>query len=332
LVENDWKEVPRFDKQGNKLTPAEYRASLVEKYGEVFFKSTEENEPMGSSVTLLGGESLKLLRSVKPKQIPELFHEINVYKEVQPGHSYVIGVDPSGDGIDNFSIQVIDVTQFPFEQVAAAGLQVDYMLMPERIVEIGKYYNNAFITVETNDGIGTSVVDNMFYTYEYENLFKDRDANDKGYKKRHGLRNTRKSRNLLLGIMKTFIEENKLVINDETTIQELFTFELNHNGKYIAADGNKDDMVMSLAISLAPFMHIKMLDDPLLFLKAIRADLTKEQSVETADFYSLIAINMDTAEEDNEMMTHQERLQRIRENGNINENQFLDDMNSLRLY
>jgi len=290
LVENSWKEVPRYNKDGILLTPEEYRAITVKKYGEKFFKSTEENLFLGSSTTLIDGEVLKNLTTSKKLNIPEIFHKINIYEEVKQGHNYAIGVDPSGDGIDNFGIQVMDITKFPFVQVATGALQVDYMIMGEHLSELGNYYNEAFITVEVNDGIGTSIVDTLWYTYEYPNLFRERDTNNKGYSKRHGFRTTQKTRPLILSLMKAFIEEGKLIINDKVTIEELLTFELNENGKYVASDGSKDDMVMSLAISLAPFTHIKVMDDHHLFLKALRIDIEDDEGVETADYYSLLDV------------------------------------------
>ena len=90
------------------------KEQLIKKYGEVYFKSTEENEPMGSSATLIMGETLKTLGSAKPVQVPEIFHRINVYESVKEGHNYIISADPSGDGVDNFGLHVIDVTKFPF--------------------------------------------------------------------------------------------------------------------------------------------------------------------------------------------------------------------------
>ncbi|RKY53280.1 MAG: hypothetical protein DRP93_06830 [Candidatus Neomarinimicrobiota bacterium] len=314
IVENDWKDVPRYDKKGRLMTPEEYKEATIKKYGEVYFKSTEENSFMGSTVTLIDGEVLKTLGSSSEKYIPEVFSKMKVFKEVEKGHNYAIGVDPSGDGIDNFAIQVIDITRFPFTQVAAGGLQVDYMIMAEHISELGNYYNEAFITVETNDGIGTSIVDALWYTYEYPNLFRERDTNNKGYAKRHGFRTTAKSRNLILGTMKTFIEEEKLLICDETTINELYTFELDKDkNKYLASDGNKDDMVMSLAITFAPFTHIKVMDDHLLYLKAVRAEISDDvEGVDTSKFYSLMDVGgFDSGEEEVVDMSQQERLLRI---------------------
>lgn len=290
LVENNWKDVPRYSKEGKYLTPAEYRAETIKKYGEKFFKSTEENLFLGSSTTLISGEVLKNLNNKETINNPEIFHLIKLYEERKPKHSYIIGVDPSGDGIDNFGIQVIDITRFPFKQVAAAALQVDYLIMAEHLSELGTYYNNAFITVETNDGIGTSIVDTLWHTYEYSNLFKDRDANNKRFLKRFGFRTTSKSRNLILGLLKVLVEENKINIVDKTTISELLTFELNENGKYCAADGAKDDMIMSLAIALAPFTHIKVMDDHKLFLEALRFEIIDDNGIETADYYSTLDI------------------------------------------
>ena len=54
-----------------------------------------------------------------------------MFKPKKENSSYLVGVDTSKEGIDAFTIQVIDMTKFPFEQVAEAKLQVDYLTMPE---------------------------------------------------------------------------------------------------------------------------------------------------------------------------------------------------------
>ena len=292
IVENDWKEVPRYNKKGKLLTPEEYKNEIISKYGEIFFKSTEENSFMGSAKTLIDSLTLKNIKPFKKISIPEeIYHGINVYMESIENHSYVIGVDPAGDGTDNFALQVIDITMFPFIQVASAALDIDYMSMPEHINELAKYYNNAYVTVEINDGIGVSIANTLYYTYEYEYLFREKKENNK-FTNRYGFRTTSKTRNNILSLMKTLIEEKKLIITCKNTLDELKTFEFSKTkNKYQASEGNKDDLVMSLAISLVPFMDIKGMDDHKLFLESIRKDFENEENdneVYISDYMSIL--------------------------------------------
>ena len=290
LVENDWHEVPHYDKKGNLLTPEEYKKITINKYGQKFFAQTEENKFLGSSETLIAGDVMQIIENrlekieTKERVIPNL----HVYKKPEDGATYIATVDPSKDGIDEFSINVTNVSKFPFEQVAWANLQVDYIIMPEHIDTLGKYYNNALVIVENNEGSGQSITDTLWGVYEYENLYRDKNIDGKiGFKKYTGFRTTIKSRPLILKLLKIFIEEEKLIINSQETLKQLYTFTLNKKGKYIAEDGYKDDAVMSLAMIFAPFMENKRFDDYQLFVKELK---TKESIIKTSEFISTFDI------------------------------------------
>jgi len=291
LVECSWREVPRFDKKGKKLDPDNYKEMIIRENGKMFFKQTEENEFLGSAETLISAEALKNMVAKEPTFSDSVFNGIKIYEKPQKGHSYIIGVDPSKDGIDKFSLQVIDITSFPFNQVATANLDIDYLMMPEHLDTLGIYYNNAFITIENNEGAGQSIADMMFLQYEYENLYRDRDDGDTKYKKFAGFRTTPKSRPLVLNLMKIFIEEGKLIINDKETIEQFMTFIKSEkiSEKYSAEEGYFDDLIMSLAISFAPFKHLKAYDDLDTFLKSVHAEIGETEGVKTEEYYSMIA-------------------------------------------
>jgi hypothetical protein len=208
----------------------------------------------------------------------------------QKNHSYVIGIDTAKEGIDNFAIQVIDVTNFPFKQVASAKLQVDYLIMPEYIDLLGREYNEAFLVIENNEGSGQSVADILYMQYEYGNMYRDRNENDTLYKSYPGFRTTLKSRPLILNLLKIFVEEDKLIINDADTINELYTFTKSDKVtvKYEAEEGTHDDMVMALALCFAPFTHIKAFDDLELFLSAIHAETVDDDNNRIDKYLSLL--------------------------------------------
>ena len=274
IVENDWKEVPHYDKTGNLLSPEEYRKRTIAKYGLKYFLQTEENRFLGSSDTLIEGEVLEKITN-RLNEIEEEFtfesfgiRGLKVIEKPQKGHIYIISVDAAKDGKDAFSIQIVDVTRFPFRQIGTANLQVNYLDMPEYLEELGKRYNNALIVVENNDGAGQSVADFLFRSYEYENLHRDKDYNGK-LKRYPGFRTTSKSRDTILKILKRFIEEGKLEINFRETLSELYTFTL-RNGKYQAESGYHDDNVMSLAVVFAPFIDVQNYEDFKEFLKSLK--------------------------------------------------------------
>ena len=258
LYEVDWKDVPRYDKDGNVLDPETFKQQVIDKYGEVYFNQNYANSFIGSSYTLINAESLSKFTSIDP--ILKKDNMLDVFKEPQKKHSYILSVDTAKDGQDFFSVHVVDITKFPFEQVASCNIQTDYFLMPEYLDDWGKWYNNAYMIIENNDGSGQSVADMMKNDYEYENLHYDTSydaVKKRNVKKKYpGFRNTPRTRKLVLDTLKLFIENGNLIVNDFHTIDQFYTFIL-VNGKYQADDGCHDDLVMALAISFAPFCNTK---------------------------------------------------------------------------
>lgn len=204
---------------------------------------------IGSSYTILSADAMAKLQAKDPLEVRS--NMLNIYEYPIAKHKYILSVDPAKDGIDGFAVNIIDVTSFPFKQVAACSVDVDYFLMPEHIYDWGKMYNTALVIIENNEGAGQSVADMLKMEYEYDNLYKD-----KARKKYPGFRTTPRSRKLILDTMKMFAENGNLIINDAKTINELYTFIL-VNGKYQADEGCHDDRVMALALAFAPFCEIK---------------------------------------------------------------------------
>jgi hypothetical protein len=264
IFEVNWRDVPRFNIDGSVKDPDIFKAEIIAKYGEVYFAQNYELAFIGSSHTLIPGDSLKEFTAEEP--IRKMSPGLNVYKKPEKGHKYILSVDPAKDGKDAFAVQIIDITDMNFEQVASGQFQIDYLLMPEYLVEWGEWYNFAFIIIENNEGAGQSIADSLYKSYEYENLYFDVKTESsstnlsKSRKRYPGFRTTPKSRKLILTTMKTFIENGRLKINDKKTIDEFYTFILK-NGKYQADDGAFDDAVMSLAIAFAPFCNTKNFSD-----------------------------------------------------------------------
>ncbi len=256
----NWRDVPRYDSKGNLLTPEQFKEKTIKKHGEKFFLQNYQCSFLGSSLTLPSAETLdKLSNSTKE---PEYLRDsrLKIYKEPQKDHIYFLAVDPAKSGEDAFAIQIVDLTSKPFEQVATAQLfKCNFQKMPVFIVEWGEIYNNAFIIVENNEGAGTYISSVLKLSYDYPNLFYEK-KKGKMADLEPGFRTTQKTRPQILDILKSFLDDEILILHDVETVSELSTFILK-NDKYQADDGCHDDLVMSLALIFAPFCDIKNFDD-----------------------------------------------------------------------
>ena len=292
---SDWKQVPRYNKDGSVKNVEDFKAEIIQKNGKQFFAQNYALEFLGSSSTLISGEALKNIIPMDDSLViyDSLFSGLRVFQEPIKNHSYIIGVDPKKEGIDKLAFQVIDVTNLPFKQVASFNSDISYLSAPSRIFDLGCYYNNAMIIVENN--IDNSIVDALFYQYDYDGeIYKEDNKNILGF------RTTTKSKKILLSLLKKLIEENKFIIYDKKTIDEFFVFVEQKNGSFSAEDGYHDDLIMALMVSLAPFINIKQFDDFQGFVNYLdKKRIEKENEDEDfARFFSGCSFNTDISDED----------------------------------
>lgn len=283
--EVSWKDVPRYKPDGTIMSNDEFQTKIVNSKGAIHFNQNYGNTFLGSSHTLISASKIS---SMKAKEIEFIRdNKLNIYEVAKPKHKYIMAVDSCKDGIDAFSVQIIDITEFNFKQVASAQLQIDYLLMPEFLDEWGKEYNNAYLIIENNEGSGQSIADQMYLTYEYENLHFDKDVDRNKKKKYPGFRTTKKSRKQIIQTLKLFIENDKLSIIDKGTINEFHQFILIKN-KFQADDGAHDDMIMSLALVFVPFCNMKNFEDMKKLVQNLYDDDIPE--IDKADFGELLVL------------------------------------------
>jgi hypothetical protein len=210
-------------------------------------------EFLGSSGTLIAGWKLKELVHQTPLMNKD---GLALYKQASAGRSYVCIVDVSrGKGLDYSAFSIFDVTQMPYEQVCTYRNNlispIDYADIVHRIC---KSYNNAAVLVEIND-IGEQVATSLHFDFEYENVLFTESAGRSGKRITSGfggnidkgIRTTKSVKSVGCSILKLMVEQNQLIINDFTTINELSTFS-RKGVSYEAESGKNDDMVMGLVL------------------------------------------------------------------------------------
>jgi len=227
--------------------------------GSVYYTNNilSHNTFLGSSDTLIEGSILKEITPMSDNDIirDTVFKGIKIFEEPRKDRAYIMTVDPKVDGNDKVGVHIIDVTSLPFKQVASAKLSDTYLLIPQKIYDLGEYYNNCMIVVENN--MDMNIADTLYYQYEYEGeIFKEK-LKKKANNNRFGVRTTKRTKKFMISTFKRFIEEGSLIINDKDTLEELFHFERKPNNTYSAEEGYTDDLVMSLILVFAPFMNVK---------------------------------------------------------------------------
>jgi hypothetical protein len=200
---------------------------------------------LGSSNTLVLGEILEEIDTRLPIDF-KYSHAMSIYEYPEENASYVLGVDSAkGLGSDYSVIQVLRI--YNDKQVEQVAVYRNNLVDPETFsgicVDVANYYNGAAMMVENND-IGEMVVSKIWNEYEYENLVN---YDPKGL----GIRSTKKTKfegNLLL---KKYIENKWLKINDRDTVTEISKYtEVSPNVFHCESQNGNDDLVVSLIWSV----------------------------------------------------------------------------------
>lgn len=200
-----------------------------------------------SGNTLVSGSAIGRLVNYSPIKQDET---LKIFEEPVEGHTYISIADVArGTENDYSTLVTVDVSVRPFKVVCTyRSNEISTELFPDKIYGIGKYYNESFVLVETND-MGESVVNTLYNELEYENVFKTSASTIEGWtKKDHlGLRTTVRTKRKGCEGLKNLIETGQLEVSDINIISELSTFVAKRN-TYAAEAGSHDDLVMPLVL------------------------------------------------------------------------------------
>lgn len=214
------------------------------------------NRYLGSSGTLIAGWKLQ-------QMINDINHEpisadskagMRLFSPPQENHKYVIVADVSrGKGLDYSAFHVINITKMPYTAAFTfRNNEVSPSELSELINRFGRKYNYASVLVEIND-IGESVGQMLFDDYEYENILFTKSNGTRGKTITQawgkgidmGVRTTITVKSVGCSVLKLLIEQDQLLVPDESTVMELCTF--SRKGKsYEAEEGHNDDTVACL--------------------------------------------------------------------------------------
>jgi len=159
---------------------------------------------------------------------------------------YAIGADVGG-GIrrDRSTIEIIDLIKW--EQVGEwVGDNVPPDLFAEKIKEIAEHWNNAYVTVESNN-YGSTTLLALLKIYPPSLIFRSKKDSDNIVN--YGYRTSSKTKPIMIGNLRHELA-NDFVIRSPLLRDELSTFAEQANGKLEAETGCFDDRVMGMSVGL----------------------------------------------------------------------------------
>jgi hypothetical protein len=247
-MEVHWSDVPGRDDK--------WKAQTIANTSEEQFRTEFECEFLGSMHTLVHPEKLKCM----VYRTPEYWNGegLRVYQKPVPDHKYVIVVDTArGQGLDYHAFSVVDVTSIPYRVVATfRNNEMPPMLYPNAIYPICRQYNNAYCLVEVND-IGGQVADILHDELEYDNIIYVSTQGRKGQivnggfggkgGAMKGVKTSTAVKRIGCSILKSLIEDTKLIVEDFNTVDEFCSF-VAKGDSFEAEETHHDDLVMTLVL------------------------------------------------------------------------------------
>ena len=254
----DWRDVPgrtELNELGENIWEKETRQNI----GDMQFEQEFACSFQGSANTLIPANKLAMLGFKEPI---ETKGDLKIYtkpiraSDDSAAHVYQITVDIGmGQGLDYSVINVTDISESPFRQVAIwRNNRLSATMIAPIIRDIGQYYNDAFVLMEINLE-GHAVAEMLHAELAYPSVMTVTPHPKKGQllsggfglKSRFGLKMTEATKRIGCSGLKTLFEHDKYIVNDYQTLRELTTF-IVHNKSYAAEVGNNDDTVMSLVL------------------------------------------------------------------------------------
>lgn len=256
LIYNEWKVAKELE---NDIIDGS-----VDLYDPVGIKSSSyySNECISHNCDFIGSTNT-LLSSVKLKSL--VFKEpiykdetgLKVYEEPKIGHTYVMTVDTArGTGSDYHAFVVIDITRAPYKVVTTfRNNEISPMVYPNIIYPVAQKYNDSYVLIEIND-IGGQVADLLHKELEYDNILMTTIRGRKGQTidggfgaadSQLGIRTTKAVKRLGCSLLRTFIEDDKLIFYDYNIVKELVSY-VAKNHSFEADVGHNDDLISCLVL------------------------------------------------------------------------------------
>jgi hypothetical protein len=217
--------------------------------------SVFDNERITNVLRVLQLEKEKYIKKSEIEDLPiELSKYYGksffMYKIPTVGEKYFIGVDCS-EGVGKDSSVAIVLDKHGEEVAMFRDNKIKAYAMAEMIDELGRYYNKAYLTIETASA-GSSVIERLKYTHKYMNMAKYKAFDEfNRVKWRIGFDTNTKTKGLVINDLVEMFDKGGLCLHSEQILEEMKVFEVKDNGSMGAMNGFHDDTVMATALALS---------------------------------------------------------------------------------
>ena len=187
-------------------------------------------------------------------KVCELEGGLRVYRPVEDGKIYVMGVDVA-EGVVGGDYSTITIFERESgEEVAFYRGHVPADRLSYKIAEWGRLYNHALAVIEINNhGLTTvTTLRNLMYSNLYFRPSRF-DTMGTAWSDRLGWKTTKVTRPLMIDDLNDALREGSILLHSRETIDEMVTFVFDNGNNMVAMSGFHDDGIFSTAIAFQGF-------------------------------------------------------------------------------
>ncbi len=163
---------------------------------------------------------------------------MHVFVEPQPGHTYVIGVDPAGGNENGDFSAMVGMDEETGEEVFEYYDRIPIANFGELAHEWGMRYGEACLAIERNNH-GHAIIQYLTLTHPYSYLYEDDDGH-------FGLLTTTKSKTWMISKLDEFLWDNDLRLHGRALYRQLASYVYDDRQKAEASGKGHDDLVSAL--------------------------------------------------------------------------------------
>lgn len=179
---------------------------------------------------------------------------LKVWEHPKAVKDYIVTVDVGGRSRrSDWSVIAVMTTGDVPEVVAQWRGHIDHDLLADKAMEIARYYNEAFLVIESNTleseneaTAADTVLERVgrYYTRLYRRFTTDENGSNVGF------HTNRRTKPLLVNRLVRALREGGYVERDADALNEMAVYAQMPNGAYAARPGHHDDILMTRAIAL----------------------------------------------------------------------------------
>lgn len=181
---------------------------------------------------------------------------IEIFKYPERDKFYCGGADVA-EGLIEGDYSAAQILDDDLNVMAVWHGHIDPDLFGKELVKLGRYYNDAYLGIESNNHGRTtikSVMDEEYFNIYFSKVY-DKAADQVTQKV--GWATNNRTKPLMINKLAEYIREKWVGIKHKQTIKECLTYIIEDNGSTNAQNGCHDDLVVSLAIAIMVYLEGK---------------------------------------------------------------------------